>query len=145
MAWRSRDCSRGIFDAMDTRRNTVQRRLILRAMKELDSHATAEQVYAHVARHHPTISKATVYRNLSHMSQSGELVNIGNFYGSTRYDHNCHEHYHCVCENCKRIFDVEGDFSDIIGRTGKAHGFDIARCHVSFSGLCWDCKPQSCV
>jgi len=126
---------------MDNKRNTVQRQLILSAVKELNNHATAEQVYAHVVQNHPTISKATVYRNLGHMSTSGELTNIGNFYGSIRYDHNCHEHYHCVCENCKRVFDVEGDFSDIIGRTENSNGFNITRCNLSFSGLCCDCKP----
>ena len=128
---------------MDDKRNTVQRQLILSAVKELDCHATAEQVYGHVVQNHPTISKATVYRNLSHMSESGELINIGSFYGSTRYDHICRDHYHFACEMCKRIFDVEGDFSDIIARAGKADGFDIARCHVTFSGLCRDCKSQS--
>jgi len=130
---------------MDNKRNTVQRQLILSAVKELNSHATAEQVYAHVVRRHPTISKATVYRNLSHMSECGDLLNIGSFYGSTRYDHHCHEHYHCVCEKCKRVVDVEGDFSDIIGKVGNADGFDITRCLLSFSGLCRDCKPQSFV
>ena len=130
---------------MDSKRNTVQRQLVLNAVKELNTHATAEQVYAYVVQKHPAISKATVYRNLSQMSESGELMNIGNFYGSTRYDHNCHEHYHFVCESCRRVFDVEGDFSDIIGRSGNTDGFDIARCHLSFSGLCWDCKPQPIV
>jgi Fe2+ or Zn2+ uptake regulation protein len=123
----------------DSRRNTVQRRLILNAVKELDNHATAEQVYAHIVRSHPSISKATVYRNLGQMSETGELLNIGSFFGVTRYDHNRHEHYHFICESCKQVFDVEGDFSDVIGRTKGNDRFDIARCHLTFSGLCRDC------
>ena len=125
---------------MDNKRKTVQRQLILDAVKELDIHATAEQVYEHIYQKYPTISKATVYRNLNQMSESGELLNIGTFYGCTHYDHKCHEHYHFVCENCKQVFDVEGDFSDIIGRTEDAHGFDITSYQLSFSGLCWSCR-----
>ena len=128
---------------MDTKRNTVQRQLILNAVKELDIHASAEQVFEYVARKHPSISKATVYRNLRQMAESGELLNIGCFYGVAHYDHHCHEHYHFICENCRRVFDVDGKFSEMIDKIETADQFDIKYCHVSFSGLCRDCKTKS--
>ena len=46
------------------RRNTIQKQLVLEAVAQLHNHPTAEQVYAQVVKEHPTISKATVYRNL---------------------------------------------------------------------------------
>lgn len=125
---------------MDNKRNTIQRSLILDAVKELNTHATAEQVYECVVEKHPSISKTTVYRNLNQMSESGDLLNIGNFYGSTRYDHNCHEHCHFVCEDCKKVFDVEGDFSDIVSKAQSVSGFDVAGYRLHFYGLCQDCK-----
>ena len=128
---------------MEVRRNTIQRQLVLNAMKELDIHASAEQVYEYVFKQYPTISKATVYRNLSQLAESGELLNIGSFNGSTHYDHQCHKHYHFMCDSCKRIFDVEGEFSDlssIFVRLGCTEGFDITGYSISFSGTCWDCK-----
>jgi len=125
---------------MESKRNTVQRRLILDAVKELDVHATAEQVYAHIFQEHPTVSKATVYRNLNQMAESGELLNIGSFDGSTHYDHNCHAHGHFMCEACKRIFDVEGDLSSFFAGLRHAEGLVITSCNVSFYGLCGDCK-----
>ena len=124
------------------KRNTVQQKLILDAVKELDNHATAEQVFEYVVRKHPSISKATVYRNLSQMAESGELVNIGCFYGATHYDHRCHEHFHFICEVCKKVFDVDGKFSDIIDKIEATNAFDIKSCNVSFSGLCRDCKTK---
>ena len=125
---------------MKSRRDTLQRRLILSALKELDRHATAEQVYEYVAREHPSISKATVYRNLNQLAKSGELLSLSNLNGSTHYDHQCHEHHHFICDTCKRIFDVDGDLFDIISRLKNTDGFDITRYSISFSGLCWDCK-----
>jgi len=124
----------------ESKRNTVQRRLILNAVRELNIHATAEQVFDYVVQNHPSISKATVYRNLSQMTESGKLLNIGNIHGSAHYDHKCHKHCHFICEDCKRIFDIESDFSDIAGRIETTDEFDVADYHISFSGLCRNCK-----
>jgi len=125
---------------MDGKRNTVQRQLILDAVKTLNIHATAEQVVEYLAKTHPSIGRATVYRNLSLMSENGDLLRIGSFYGSTHYDHNVHEHFHAVCSKCKQIFDVDGSISDVLEKFGEMQGFDIDSCTVSFGGLCWECK-----
>jgi len=121
-------------------KNTIQRQIILNAVGELDIHATAEQVYDHVHESQPSISKATVYRNLSKMAEAGELLNIGTFYGATHYDHNTHKHYHFVCEDCKQVFDVDANFSDIMNNVQKTDEIDITNFHISFSGLCRGCK-----
>ena len=125
---------------MGNKRNTVQRQLVYDAVQELNIHATAEQVYDYIAERHPSVSKATVYRNLGKMVESGELLNIGNFFGIARYDHNCHEHYHFICEDCRRIFDVDGDFAGIVSKIKGTEEFDITSFHISFSGLCRGCK-----
>ena len=124
-------------------RNTVQRQLVLDAVKALNIHATAEQVYEFIVLKHPSISKATVYRNLNQMSEAGELLNIGTFYGCAHYDHQCHDHHHFVCESCYKVFDVESDFSDIVSRVKGSQGFDISNFQLSFGGLCWNCKAQA--
>jgi len=76
------------------------------------------------------------------MAESGELLNIGDFYGTAHYDHNCHEHYHFICEDCRRIFDIEGDFSDIFSRVNGINGLDIKDFKLSFNGLCSGCKAK---
>ena len=113
--------------------------MVLNAVKELDIHANAEQVYEYVIGIHPSISKATVYRNLGQLVEAGELLNIGSFYGSTHYDHNCHEHYHFICEGCKRVIDINARFPGIEEIAGM-DGLEIKSFNLSFSGLCGDCK-----
>ncbi len=127
---------------MDGKRNTIQRQAILDSLRELNIHATAEQVYEHVIKKHPAISKATVYRNLSQMAEAGELINIGSFYGSAHYDHNCHGHYHFICEECRRVFDVDEYFPDIADKVTGLNGFEITGHLLTFSGLCGDCNEQ---
>jgi Fe2+ or Zn2+ uptake regulation protein len=127
---------------MFVKRNTVQRQLIFDAVKELNGHVTAEQVFDHIALKYPSISKTTVYRNMSQMAESGELLRIGNFDGSYRYDHNCHDHYHFICERCKRVFDMEDYFFDIYGIIQNRLGFYITSHSITFGGLCLDCKDR---
>jgi len=127
---------------MEAKRNTVQRQLIYNAVKELDIHATAEQVVAHLAETHPAIGRATIYRNLNLMADSGELLRAGNFYGSMHYDHNCHEHYHFACNDCKQIFDIEGSSEGILEKFKSNDALDITSFHISFGGLCSECRTD---
>ena len=57
------------------RRNTIQRSLVLEAVNRLHCHATADEVYEEIIKEHPTISKATVYRNLNLLSEM--VVTVG--------------------------------------------------------------------
>ena len=124
---------------MKNRRSTIQQQLVHNAVKDLDIHANAEQVYEHIAAIHPSISKATVYRNLAQLSESGELKNIGNFYGTTHYDHNCHEHYHFVCQKCRQVVDINSSFPDVKALK-EMDGLKIKGHSLSFFGLCSECN-----
>ena len=117
----------------------MQRQIVLDALNNLASHPTAEEVYLYVAQAHPSISKATVYRNLNQMAESGDLLNIGSFYGSSHYDHNCHDHYHFICDECRRVFDIDNSFPDVTKLT-KMEGFEIKGHNLSFYGICDECK-----
>jgi Fe2+ or Zn2+ uptake regulation protein len=125
---------------MDGKRHTIQKQLILDAVQELNMHASAEQVFEYVAQKHPTVSKATVYRNLNQMTEHGELINIGNIDGSSRYDHNCHRHYHFICDNCKQVFDVNDYFPDLCSKVTNTGGFEISHHAITFGGLCQNCR-----
>jgi len=120
-------------------RNTFQRQLILSAVEELNCHATAEEVYSHINHQYPTISKATVYRNLNQLAEGGNLLNIGYFNGATHYDHNIHAHHHFACDVCGKVFDIDTNFGDILGKIGTTIGFNVSSYSLSFGGLCDGC------
>ena len=58
---------------MKNRRNTIQRSLVYEAVHRLQSHATAEEIYAEIVKYHPTVSRGTVYRNLNRLAEEGEI------------------------------------------------------------------------
>ncbi|MDR2870594.1 MAG: transcriptional repressor [Deferribacteraceae bacterium] len=126
---------------MRSPRNTFQRRLIYDSVAELGTHPTAEEVYEQVIKTHPSISKATVYRNLGQMAETGELLNIGNFNGSIHYDHNCYEHYHFICTECGHIFDSPAvNLAGILDNMPNIDGFHVTGYNLSFIGVCSQCK-----
>jgi Fe2+ or Zn2+ uptake regulation protein len=58
-------------------RNTVQRKLLLKAIRSLKCHPTAEDVYKTIVKEYPQISLATVYRNLNLMASNGGSGRFG--------------------------------------------------------------------
>lgn len=88
------------------KRNTIQKKLVMDAVARLASHPTADEVYAEVIRTHPTVSKATVYRNLSSLSEDGRLRHIRMPNGADRFDHCLTEHRHVACVLCGWVRDV---------------------------------------
>ena len=84
-------------------RNTVQRAMTLEAVRRLHAHPTAEEVYRQVAAEHPSISRATVYRNLRQLAESGLLLKINTTDGADHFDHRCDAHYHAGCLRCGRV------------------------------------------
>ena len=122
-------------------RNTVQRQIVLDAVKKLNTHPSIEEIYAFVHDEHPSISKSTVYRNLKHLEEGGSLRYISIPDGPSRYDSTCSNHYHFRCKGCEKIFDVEIAYLQGINDLVQSlHGFDVGEHDVVFTGLCTTCK-----
>lgn len=123
------------------KRNTVQRSLVLEAVKELQNHATADEVYNTIVKKYPDISRGTVYRNLNLLSDMGEIRKREMPGGADRYDHLCHAHYHARCVKCGRIFDVDMEVISDLEKTIKdTHGFEFTGHDIIFRGLCHECN-----
>lgn len=126
-----------------TRRNTIQRSLVLETVNKLHNHATADEIYNEIAKEQPTISKATVYRNLNLLSQMGEIRRLELPGSADRYDHIPKRHCHVKCEKCGRIFDVDMDFvSGLESGIRDKHGFDFSGYDIIFHGVCPECKEN---
>lgn len=125
------------------RRNTIQRTFVLEAVNKLRCHATADEIYSEIVREHPTISRATVYRNLNLLAEMGEIRRLEIPGSADRFDHIPERHCHVKCEKCGRLFDVDMDFvSGLESGIRDAHGFDFTGYDILFHGVCPGCKAQ---
>lgn len=125
------------------RRNTIQRELVLNAVKCLRSHATAEEVYDQIRREHPSIGKATVYRNLNYLAEEGRIMRVQMPGAPDHFDHICDPHYHVRCEKCGRLFDVDMDLlTGLTDRVKDFHGIRFLGYDILFRGICHDCQKE---
>ena len=122
------------------KRNTIQRALILKAIRTLQCHPTAEEVYEAVVGEHPTISRSTVYRNLKQLAENKEIRNMEVPGESDHFDHICHDHYHVRCLLCGGVFDVDMEYiRDLEKEIKNANGFNISGHDLIFKGTCPNC------
>jgi len=118
----------------------MQRQVILDALADLASHPTAEEVYLHVNQTHPTISKATVYRNLAAAADEGQIASIGVIDGAMRYDHLRHEHHHFMCNACGEVSDVPS--FDLHKQAKSLKDIHVEKVELTLRGLCGACANK---
>lgn len=124
-------------------RQTFQKSLTLDAVKAMQCHPTADQVYAYVAEKYPEISRATIYRNLNQLSEAGEIRRIKNPCGADRFDHITEKHYHFICQQCHNLTNVDmPDISNLAELCAQQTGADIVESHIFFSGICSSCSHK---
>ncbi|MCC8193877.1 MAG: transcriptional repressor [Deltaproteobacteria bacterium] len=126
------------------KRNTIQRALVLKTVRTLRCHPTADEVFSAVVAGFPTISRGTVYRNLKQLSESGEIQTVEVPGGITHFDHCCERHHHVLCLRCGKVFDVDAHY--ILGlekRIRDSRGFTILGYDLTFKGVCPDCIRSS--
>jgi len=125
-------------------RMTHQREIILRALRSVTSHPTADEMYAMVREHLPHISIASVYRNLEWLAEKGFVQKIEVGGRQKRFDGTTTVHYHVRCHACGKVADVAmTPFTDIDRRVQECTGYHITGHHIAFSGLCPQCQHSS--
>jgi Fe2+ or Zn2+ uptake regulation protein len=87
-------------------RFTRQRAAVYAYLHSVDSHPTAEQVFAAVRQDIPHISLATVYKALEALVSAGVAARLADDAGAARYDGRSEAHYHMRCEGTGEIRDL---------------------------------------
>ncbi|MGB5824100.1 MAG: transcriptional repressor [Proteocatella sp.] len=128
------------------KRNTIQKKLVLEAVCQLQNHPTAEEVYRYILEIYNNISKGTVYRNLNILVEEQRLLKVLVMDGADRFDHNTVEHNHIKCDICSKCYDIAhpiqplANIIDINNELSKESGFIIKGYEVLFRGVCPKCR-----
>lgn len=129
------------------KRNTIQRKLVLEAVRIHGNHPTAEEIYDIVRSEHSSVSRGTVYRNLNYLSDDGFLSRVRMADGADKFDHNTDKHSHIKCQNCEMIFDIMGEQVDPVNEleslsdvVSTETGFTNCSAEVVFFGICPSCS-----
>jgi Fur family peroxide stress response transcriptional regulator len=117
-----------------------QREAIKEFMMTRKDHPTADVVYMNVRQEFPNISLGTVYRNLTLLSDMGELLRLRVGDGVDHFDATTTPHYHFVCQECGAVSDLDIPALESIDEIADV-GFDgqIAGHVTYFYGRCRKC------
>lgn len=125
-----------------TTKNTIQKQVVLNAVLSLKTHPSAEEVYSFISKDFPTISLATVYRNLNALSGEGKIQKIVIANSPDRFDHKLGKHSHCRCSSCGRVY----DFPFVPEISPKSFEVDFFRAmdyYLVIDGVCAQCESQN--
>jgi Fur family peroxide stress response transcriptional regulator len=126
---------------------THQRLAIFEALAASREHPSAEQLHRAVQRRIPTLSLATVYKNLEALKAIGAVADVNPLHEEARYEAALpgtgagKAHHHLVCVSCKKVRDLHDHDLDRL-RVRDAQGFELRAVRVQAEGLCPDCQAR---
>ena len=131
----------------DRSRKTVQKQIILDTLQSINTHPSVDELYAEIQKSHPSISKATVYRNMRQLAEKNVVLQIAVANDVVRYDGCTAFHHHFICNDCRRVFDIYIDHADDSKQLGtiiqSKYRYKVDRCMTSFMGTCLECIETS--
>jgi Fur family transcriptional regulator, ferric uptake regulator len=142
------------FLASKNLRITSQRQAIIETVFTTDKHFTAEQLLEWSRERDRSVSRATVYRTLPLLTESGLVheMDFGKeykFYDPNYADHP--NHNHIICQDCERIVEFESEkIAAIEDEITHRLGFEIKSQRLQITGSCEElkrlgaCKNKSC-
>jgi Fur family peroxide stress response transcriptional regulator len=122
-------------------RMTPQRAVLLRVLSQTRTHPTADEVYRKVSRLLPSVSHATVYRNLQELVRTRLIATLERAGAAVRYDANPDDHHHFVCMRCGAVTDIyltDVDYAIDRARSSSAPS-RIERAELQLHGICDAC------
>jgi len=122
---------------------TNQRQVILRELKKVNVHPTADEIYMMVRRIIPHISLGTVYRNLEILSAMGLVQKLEYSGNQRRYDGNAENHHHIRCVSCGMVADISPDMVTTFEfNPGHVPDWNVLDHRVVFIGVCARCAES---
>jgi len=127
-------------------RLTAQRQAIIETAFSTDEHFTAEQLLEWSRERDKSVSRATVYRTLPLLTESGLVREMDFGKDHKFYDPNYAEHphhNHIICQDCEKIVEfesekiekLENEISHRLGFSVEAHRLQITASCEEFKKL----------
>ncbi len=117
--------------------------IILDILMKNPVHPNAYELYQMVKNNHPDVGMATIYRNLDSLVSEGKIIKFNTETQFDRYDATVEDHYHMLCSDCGKVYDVPGDIVACMDeKVSETTGFKITGHNLSFKGICSECSGK---
>jgi len=123
--------------------------MIYQRLAESVDHPNAETVFLRVKPDLPSVSLATVYRNLKLFAGADLIDEVATGRSLSRYDANQNPHHHLICRSCGSVDDYfEGTIDCLAavlgaGASGGFIGsFAVQDARLNVYGVCGRCRSM---
>lgn len=118
---------------------TPQRLAIIEFLSEY-GHLSIAKMYELVKEKFPSISLATIYKNVNAMIDNGFLKEVKIIGEDSRYELNYGEHSHVVCRECGKVVDIDIETQSLFKEAGKKSNIMVESSSMVFYGICKECS-----
>ncbi len=119
-------------------KSTHQRLSILHAI-DMFGHVDIDTLYEAIIRKCPTMSKATLYRNINDLISFHILEEVKLPNQKQQYEIKKVPHIHLLCTHCGCVEDVFVDTKEFIEMVKEKSGFTISNSFIVMDGTCSTC------
>ena len=120
---------------------TFQRINMLESI-QFHGHMSIEAIYEKIVTIYPSLSLATVYKNIILMVEKGVLVEVPITGKKSKYELLKDDHIHLICMACGEVEDKlhNTEIKDIFSSMIKEENFIINKQQINLYGLCKVCQ-----
>jgi len=122
---------------------TFQRMNILDVV-EKNGHMSIEAIYDEVAKVHPSLSLATIYKNIILMVEKGVVVEVPITGQKPKYELAKMDHMHLICTECGEVEDRSclNSTDKILHELTEQEHFKLNKRQINLYGVCEKCQMQ---
>jgi Fur family ferric uptake transcriptional regulator len=126
-------------------RITWQRLAVLRALCELDGHASAEVIHRQIGERQQDVDLSTFYRTLERFRDLRILSQTDLGKGCAEYEIVADRpHHHLICRCCGHTVNLNHDYLTTMAEAiGQDFGFRPILDHLAIFGLCQECQNSA--
>ena len=118
---------------------TIQRTSILKSIDQA-GHINIDTIYEEIKELHPTLSLATIYKNIILMQESNVIVEVPMNGEKSKYELKKETHLHLICQACGAIEDRA--ISPKTEASLKVEDFQLNNAQINLYGVCSACQTS---
>jgi len=124
---------------------TKEREEIINEIEKIEGHFDPEELYIRMKNHGSKVSRASVYRTLPLLLESGFIEVVERFDRHTHYEKvdNKKHHDHMICIKCGKIIEFSSPTLELLQEEiCEKEQFKMIRHTLEIFGYCSNCKDK---
>ncbi len=120
---------------------TFQRINILENV-EIHGHISIDEIYKQIIKTHPSLSLATVYKNIILMVEKGLLIEVPIAGEKSKYELKKENHIHLICTKCTKVEDKPHtkEIDELFKDMSQVESFELSKQQINLYGVCAKCR-----